>query len=447
MHDKDRKLILEPKPVLFETEPILLTKQTSINLIQTFMHHIYNSYRMRIGDDRPSPMNEKMKGVLYGSDTIRMLAEIDFSRYKTVHGMKVTKLLRPILTHIGLDKQGIAFGWDKLCTYVADMYTPETQILAYFGDKAKLGEGDYEGGSTCFRDEGENAHNKFWLASNRRAQAFVMQRVPEDMRGINEDELIDELVRNQLKYQQHGVGRCIVWFHGGRRVSMFNHYVYGTRMTDEMFADGVKRIFNWHDAVFHKEHSYIDRVDVYTNNRPHLLNDARSNENRATRIRFRCTCGNLHYRSGMWCSDTCYRECRADHNECHECGGDADDEFNVCGEYYHMCQPCFEDRTSYCNRCDETFWAGDVRRISTGDYYCESCLDNECIKCVQCEEYVKLDDSYRVEDDSMCRPCWENHSVICEVCNESFFSDNVNEHGRCTSCQEEVDEENSEAVA
>ena len=81
---------------------------------------------------------------------------------------------------------------------------------------------------------------------------------------------------------------------------------------------------------------------------------------------------------------------------------------------------------------------------------CEDCLrkDSNCRVCDCCGSPITDNEStYFVQDYALCERCLENHTSVCEECEETFFNDNIEfypEYNKylCHDCYEELKKEN-----
>jgi formylmethanofuran dehydrogenase subunit E len=72
---------------------------------------------------------------------------------------------------------------------------------------------------------------------------------------------------------------------------------------------------------------------------------------------------------------------------------------------------------------------------------CEHCeleygnIENDLIGyCAVCDSRMFNDDAYYVEGEMICADCYENETIICEGCGESYYR-----HGEHTRYDEETD--------
>lgn len=130
---------------------------------------------------------------------------------------------------------------------------------------------------------------------------------------------------------------------------------------------------------------------------------------------------------------------------CEQCGERIDNEDDVIwidGDPY--CRDC----VNYCEHCD-SYTLSDLTYIrGTGEYVCDSCLDDYCL-CDDCGEYFDEDDLTEVADgDLICSNCLERHYYQCDKCGEYFTASRVNilDNGKtlCDDCYEEYRKENDE---
>lgn len=87
------------------------------------------------------------------------------------------------------------------------------------------------------------------------------------------------------------------------------------------------------------------------------------------------------------------------------------------GEFY--CNDC----TVKCEECGDYILKEDAVEIHSGDFICESCLDDNYYSCDDCGEIHHRDDMTWIEDKEkyVCKSCLDNY-YECECCNNYFSS-------------------------
>ena len=107
-----------------------------------------------------------------------------------------------------------------------------------------------------------------------------------------------------------------------------------------------------------------------------------------------------------------------------------DDIQEINGDYY--CQSCIDDNFSICEDCGEYIPNDDIIQTGEGNYVCDNCLQQNYSRCNDCEEYFS--DSDILTDNNgcqLCSNCRDNY-YICENCEEFVHSDNAFFHdGEC----------------
>ena len=126
---------------------------------------------------------------------------------------------------------------------------------------------------------------------------------------------------------------------------------------------------------------------------------------------------------------------------CHCCGEDvAEDEARtVNGEYY--CDSCFDNDYTYCTNCDQVISFDYSYEGADGCSYCESCYDNLFCSCNACSNAVWNDDAVCVNGEYYCGDCADEISFCCNRCGERTLHDDgheLNDNEYCSDCFEEI---------
>lgn len=105
----------------------------------------------------------------------------------------------------------------------------------------------------------------------------------------------------------------------------------------------------------------------------------------------------------------------------------------------HVCESCRDEDYALCSACDGWFRDSACTQSDSGEWYCDSCYSERYTTCDHCDREVDSDETYSVEDDSVCESCYYQ-SYNCEGCGESFWRNSVERHEGewyCESCMPE----------
>jgi hypothetical protein len=156
-------------------------------------------------------------------------------------------------------------------------------------------------------------------------------------------------------------------------------------------------------------------------------------------------------RDGFVC-DTCFSD---ESFQCIYCGvrGDNNDAYLVGDE--DICQECFDENYTYCDRCETAVHVDTIHYITDRDvHWCESCAEEYTACCECCSDTVS---DYLTDDIGYvyCRECYSELYVDCDMCscevlrenamivnNEELCEDCVSEHYfECSNCGEMASKE------
>lgn len=122
--------------------------------------------------------------------------------------------------------------------------------------------------------------------------------------------------------------------------------------------------------------------------------------------------------------------------ECADCGAKTKYPLDVDGEM--LCEDCAVE----CADCGCAVRTDEATRADNGDYYCDSCYDENYTSCDRCGCEVSRDDSVCSDDgDSYCEECYSDRFCRCEHCNcevrrdHAYCSENGDSY--CESCYSE----------
>lgn len=112
-----------------------------------------------------------------------------------------------------------------------------------------------------------------------------------------------------------------------------------------------------------------------------------------------------------YCSDCAYT--------CEDCSTSKllDDGYALVGDYYY-CYDCA--RT--CDRCEDWVRTDDTHTVDEHELWCEYCYENYSSYCENCCNTFSGDVSY-VNDTPYCATCYEDNCYWCDDCEESYSND------------------------
>ena len=61
------------------------------------------------------------------------------------------------------------------------------------------------------------------------------------------------------------------------------------------------------------------------------------------------------------------------------------------------------------------------------DWLCESCFDEDYVRCADCDRILRRDRAYWDDDDAYCSSCWDDH---CSVVHEYSYTPDLVFHGK-----------------
>ena len=105
-------------------------------------------------------------------------------------------------------------------------------------------------------------------------------------------------------------------------------------------------------------------------------------------------------------------------NCCDSCGDSLNEEERYCADWISgtVCESCYSDATGYCEHCEESCWADDIRNIElqrNGRRPIERCF---CEHCYQNEVTEIVGDLYALSDD--CQELHDGQYALTEDCQE-----------------------------
>lgn len=128
--------------------------------------------------------------------------------------------------------------------------------------------------------------------------------------------------------------------------------------------------------------------------------------------------------------------------ECEDCGkiGFYNDSY-ITADDYKLCEYCWENHTTYCNRCQQVYYQTEMRETDRGNYVCDSCAE-EMYTCADCGCLIE-DDNWTYAEDTgnyFCESCRDN-LYYCDDCGNWFENEEMHEtndgYWVCDTCWNE----------
>ena len=110
---------------------------------------------------------------------------------------------------------------------------------------------------------------------------------------------------------------------------------------------------------------------------------------------------------------------------CSRCGDDFKaKELTDMGNLGELCDDCFNDLIS-CGMCGGEMFEEDNYEVNGHGYCCESCRSAHCTICDGCNIFVRLSESYDIDNGerSVCDGCWDNYYYYCDNCETGHSHD------------------------
>lgn len=131
---------------------------------------------------------------------------------------------------------------------------------------------------------------------------------------------------------------------------------------------------------------------------------------------------------------------------CCDCGERVDEDDVIWIDDQTYCRDCI----TYCTCCDQYVRNEDATYVSTtGEYICNSCLEEHFVACDECGYYVRMEDSVFIpsKNITVCSDCFEDF-VVCQGCGKYYKIDSMhfddNNNAFCDDCWEEIQENENE---
>lgn len=391
------------------------------------------------------------------SNLFSELSKLDFSNYfLNKEGPKVTKLIRKVLKKELSPEEYKEFEpkFPELFKQVRELYLPQTTLTAYWGEKSMIGEGKWEGSSTCFSTDGCNSVSKKFVGKFDRVQALVLAM--GGVETVTKFSHYEDIkcgcavpgctnVQQKLRYTKVQVpttiySRCLVYFLGGRVINLTNfYYRKGIPQNYRLHVEALRRLLGLRKVTFK---STSIKLPIYLNSDAiEVRCEERSKEYEGVR-KFPCPhCGNkvdeYSFHSGfndntyfLGCSEECLGV------KCCQCDAfvNKDDLMtNENGDEY--CPTCYNDSYTYCNHCS----SGVLKEnYDSTNNICYSCG----VRCRDCGSYFHSDNIQEVDGRSYCQECFDRTYTTCTECDEVIMKIRYAED-KCQPC---IDKEKEEGV-
>lgn len=128
----------------------------------------------------------------------------------------------------------------------------------------------------------------------------------------------------------------------------------------------------------------------------------------------------------------CYcNSCYENFPTCFDCGGKVDKDSNIHAYIDNnlICCNCM-DNYKHCSCCNKL--CSDTTTINNGDEICNDCLEEHYFHCEICNEYYSNDELNEVNYIAICDDCFHENYFYCERCGELYSYD------ECASGQTDV---------
>lgn len=109
---------------------------------------------------------------------------------------------------------------------------------------------------------------------------------------------------------------------------------------------------------------------------------------------------------------------------CGHCGEIFEDEEPERINYESYCKDCAREEFTTCDLCgkvtsnDDIIWSDSIDK-----HFCEDCIGNKVFRCDWCSEWEYLDNSYTVENDTICSSCASDTSECYECGGRHHYDD------------------------
>jgi hypothetical protein len=105
---------------------------------------------------------------------------------------------------------------------------------------------------------------------------------------------------------------------------------------------------------------------------------------------------------------------------CYDCGGNCSTDYCYDGEYY--CESCYNENFSHCDHCGITVFRDDICEVRTSRYgtayVCSDCMNDHYHYCDRCGEYYRSVEEVDVNGsiEYWCDLCVSDYAYTCEEC-------------------------------
>jgi len=99
-----------------------------------------------------------------------------------------------------------------------------------------------------------------------------------------------------------------------------------------------------------------------------------------------------------------------------------------------LCEFCYGDLVTICHSCGSAIWETESS-YADGEQYCNSCFEDNFLKCEECGDTIEIDASYCTPSGhSVCESCFDSKYSICVECSDPFEHSELNENNECEDC-------------
>ena len=101
-----------------------------------------------------------------------------------------------------------------------------------------------------------------------------------------------------------------------------------------------------------------------------------------------------------------------------------------------LCGECFSDNYTYCENCNTIVENEEIRGVDN-ELLCEDCFNDKATYCEDCGNPVKHDDAIiNASEEPICSSCLI-HYTECKTCEEFVKTNDLNDEGICSYCEEQ----------
>jgi hypothetical protein len=113
--------------------------------------------------------------------------------------------------------------------------------------------------------------------------------------------------------------------------------------------------------------------------------------------------------------------------------------FHYDGDPY--CNTCAEEDFVRCYECNTLLHRDDAYYDDDGDPFCADCYDEYYTRCGQCDREVRRNNAYTVDDVDYCRDCYHELFTACTECDTIIYQDDAYWHDGepyCEDCEQRL---------